>query len=114
MPFILLTIYDQYGLTPLDGHSLWTYFGGTYFAYVAAPVAIPIFWLLALWTKAPQRFWAIVPLLATLFSFVFMAITRTLDPAVWAFCFVTLGLPIALAYGLLVGASWRIRGTPQH
>lgn len=77
--------------------------------YAMAIPAIPAFWLLAMWSNASDRAWVSVPLLAAIFTLTSAVTIGSFEPAGLGFFFATLGLPIAVAYGLLVGAPWRVR-----
>jgi hypothetical protein len=81
---------------------LWVYVGGGLVA--AYGLALPA-WLIMIWTKAPHRAWGIIPAFMAAFGLGGLIGGQSVGGIVMG---AVLGLPIAIAYCLLVAASWRM------
>ena len=78
---------------------------GLWMAYGLAVPVIPVAWLIMIWTKAPHRAWGIIPAFMAAFGLGGLIGGQSVGGIVMG---AVLGLPIAIAYCLLVAASWRM------
>jgi hypothetical protein len=78
---------------------------GLWMAYGLAVPVIPVAWLIMIWTKAPHRAWTIVSVFVAAFAIAGFAVGGDIIGGI--VLGVLLGLPTAITYSLLVGASWR-------